>query len=256
VKPPLIVGNWKMNRTPAEARVLAEALVRRLGGDIPAEVVICPPFTALSVVADALQDSDLLLGAQNMHYAKSGAFTGEISPVFLKELGCSYVILGHSERRQFFGETDDLVCRKLRAAREFGLAPIVCLGESAAVHDAGHTMQVIEAQFQGSILPTFPDCPGLTIAYEPIWAIGTGRTAQPEQVAEVHRFLRELAARHAGPACTDGLRIIYGGSVTPENVDRLMANPEIDGVLVGGASLNPDSFARICRFELAARNPE
>ena len=184
-----------------------------------------------------------------MHYEKSGAFTGEVSPLFLKELGCSYVILGHSERRQFFSETDDLVCRKLRAALEFGLSPIVCLGESAAVRDAGRTMQVIEAQFQGSILPNFPDCPGLTIAYEPIWAIGTGRTAQPEQAAEVHRFLRELALRHAGPACADGLRIIYGGSVTPENVDRLMAEPEIDGVLVGGASLNPDGFARICRFE-------
>jgi triosephosphate isomerase len=252
MKAPLIVGNWKMNRTPAEARVLAEGLVRRLGATASVEVVVCPPFTALSLVADALQDSDILLGAQNMHYEKAGAFTGEISPVFLKELGCSYVILGHSERRQLFGETDDLVCRKLRAALQHGLSPIVCVGETAATREAGRTVEVIEAQFQGSIRPVLGDSHALTIAYEPIWAIGTGKTAEPQQAAEVHRLIRELVARHAGPDLAAAVRIIYGGSVTPENIDRLMAQTEIDGVLVGGASLNPDAFVRICRFETPA----
>jgi triosephosphate isomerase len=249
MKLPLIVGNWKMNRTPAEARVLAEALVQRIGAGVPAEIVVCPPFTGLSLVADVLQGSEILLGAQNMYYEKTGAFTGEVSPRSLRELGCAYVILGHSERRQLFGETDDMVCRKLRAAREFDLSPIVCLGESAADRDAGRMEQVIETQFQGSIVPAIPDCPGLTIAYEPVWAIGTGRTAGPAQAAEVHHFIRELARRHAGPDCAGKLRIIYGGSVTPDNIDGLMAQTEIDGVLVGGASLNPDHFARICRFE-------
>jgi triosephosphate isomerase len=238
-----------MNRTPAEARILAEELVRRLKDVISAEIVVCPPFTALPLVADALQDSSILLGAQNMHYEKSGAFTGEISPVFLKELGCSYVLLGHSERRQLFGETDELVSRKLRAALQYGLSPIVCLGETAAVREAGRTRDVIEAQFNDSIRPVLRDCAALTIAYEPVWAIGTGNTASPEQAAEAHAFIRELVARAARSECAQGLRIVYGGSVTPENIDRLMQESEIDGVLVGGASLNPDHFSRICRFE-------
>jgi triosephosphate isomerase len=249
MKTPLIVGNWKMNRTPVEARILAEELARRLSDVVSAEIVVCPPFTDLTLVADALQDSNILLGAQNMHHEKSGAYTGEISPVFLKELGCSYVLLGHSERRQLFGETDDLVSRKLRAALQYGLSPIVCLGETSAVHEAGRTHDVIESQFNGSILPVLRDCRALTIAYEPIWAIGTGNTASPKQAAEVHRFIRELVVRQAGPECAQAVRIIYGGSVTPENIDRLMQETEIDGVLVGGASLNPDGFVRICRFE-------
>jgi triosephosphate isomerase len=252
VKIPLIVGNWKMNRTPAEARILAEELARRLRDAVSVEIVVCPPFTDLTLVAVALRDSNILLGAQNMHYEKSGAYTGEISPVFLKELGCSYVILGHSERRQLFGETDDLVNRKLRAALQHGLSPIVCVGETSAVHEAGRTRDVIEAQFNGSIRPVLKDCGTLTIAYEPIWAIGTGNTARPEQAAELHGFIRGLVARAAGPEFAQGLRIIYGGSATPENIDRLMQESEIDGVLVGGASLNPDSFARICRFESIA----
>jgi triosephosphate isomerase len=252
MKTPLVVGNWKMNRTLAEARVLAEALVLRLKGVERVEIAVCPPFTALPQVADTLRGSNILLGAQNMHFEMSGAFTGEISPLFLKELGCAYVILGHSERRQLFGETDELVSRKLRAAIEHGLSPIVCVGESLAVHEAGRTRDVIESQFRSSILPVLAECPALTIAYEPIWAIGTGHTAQPGQAAEVHSHLRELAARHAGSERAAALRVIYGGSVTPGNIDGLMAQPEIDGVLVGGASLDPDSFARICRFEPAA----
>jgi triosephosphate isomerase len=248
MKTPLIVGNWKMNRTPTEARILAEELARRLRDVTSAEIVVCPPFTDLTLVADALQDSNILLGAQNMHYEESGAFTGEISPVFLKELGCSHVLLGHSERRQLFGETDELVGRKLRAALQHDLSPIVCLGETSAVREAGRTREVIEFQFNGSLRPVLKDCTAMTIAYEPIWAIGTGNTASPKQAAEVHGFIRELVAREAGPEFAHGLRIIYGGSVTPDNIDRLLQESEIDGVLVGGASLNPDSFARICRF--------
>jgi triosephosphate isomerase len=248
---PLIVGNWKMNKTAAEARLLAQALARELAGLRSAEVVVCPPFTALPAVASAIQGSGIGLGAQNMHHEKSGAFTGEISGVSLKELGCTHVILGHSERRQFFGETDELVRRKVGAALEVGLVPIVCIGETRAERESGRTFDRLAAQFLDSVAPTVHESTVIALAYEPVWAIGSDCAATPDQVVEVHRFLRELAARHCGQPWAESLRILYGGSVTPGNAAQLMARREINGVLVGGASLGPD-FARIARFRASA----
>jgi triosephosphate isomerase len=250
-KVPLIVGNWKMNRTRAEARLLAQAMIQDLAAEDSAEVVICPPFTALSVVGEVISGTNVMLGAQNMHHEKSGAFTGEVSPLFLKELGCAYVLLGHSERRQHFGETDALIARKLKSALETGLAPIVCLGETLAERQAGRTFPRLEEQFLNSIRPVVNAFDSITIAYEPVWAIGTGRNARPEQAAEVHHFLRDLADREYGELWTRNLRIIYGGSVTAANIDELMARPLIDGVLVGGASLKSD-FVRIVKFQTPA----
>lgn len=244
---PLVVANWKMNKTRAEARLLAQGLALELGELETVEIVLCPPFTALSVVGEAIQGSNLELGAQNMHYEESGAFTGEIAPRFLVELGVSYVILGHSERRQLFGETDELVQRKVRAALKAGFTPIVCVGETGAERDAGQTFDQLRRQFQESIVPAVTEQDLITVAYEPVWAIGTGRTATPEQAGEVHRFLRGLAEEQYGPAWAGNLRILYGGSVTADNINQLMAVSEINGVLVGGASLK-SSFSRIAQF--------
>jgi triosephosphate isomerase len=244
----MVVGNWKMNKTPAEARVLAQSLAEDIGRVDGVEVVLCPPFTALSVVGEVVRNTNIKLGAQNMHFEKSGAFTGEVSGVFLKELGCAYVILGHSERRQLFGETDEMVRRKLRTALELQLIPIVCLGETREEREAGQTFERLTTQFEQSVAQAGSGSDVMVIAYEPIWAIGTGQNATPAQAAEVHRHIRNLAAREFGEGWAAALRILYGGSVTPENIDQLMAEKEIDGVLVGGASLKP-SFARIVRFQ-------
>jgi triosephosphate isomerase len=248
---PLIAGNWKMYKTVPEGVALAQEI--RAGLALPLkdrDVLVAPPFTALAAVAEALRGSDVFLGAQNMHWEREGAFTGEISPAMLKQAGCSHVILGHSERRHIFGESDDMVARKTRAAVDNGLTPILCVGETLPERESSLTLEVIERQLERSLRALTPDEVSRTVvAYEPVWAIGTGRTATPAQAQEVHAFIRKrLSATHGEPAAA-AVRILYGGSVKPANVDGLMAEPDVDGALVGGACLKAESFLRIVHYQ-------
>ncbi len=250
MRKPLIAANWKMYQTIPDGVALVRRLRVLLGDDDEVEVVVCPPFTALSAVGEALEGSRIGLGAQDMHWEREGAYTGEISPVMLTDVGCHYVIVGHSERRQSFGETDPQVNRKLKGALEHQLVPILCVGETLAERENGQTLEVVEVQLQGALSEVAPQpATGIAIAYEPVWAIGTGRTAAPEQAAEVHTFIRKCLAKTWGEAAATAIRILYGGSVRPDNIDALMAEAEIDGALVGGASLKADNFARIVHFE-------
>jgi triosephosphate isomerase len=243
----LIAGNWKMNKNPREAKEFAEQLKEMLGVKVNAEVLICPPHTALAQASVGIRDSNIKLGAQNMHWETKGAFTGEVSGETLVELGCEYVILGHSERRQYFGETDEIVNKKIITALNLNLKPIFCIGESLAERESNQAFDVIKKQLDGG-LANVTNILNLVIAYEPVWAIGTGRTATPEQAKEVHAFIRQHIAQKYNQETIDNLRIIYGGSVTPENIDSLMAQDGIDGALVGGASLKLESFLRIINF--------
>jgi len=248
MRPPLIAGNWKMNGLRQEARALAEGIRRRLDGIREPEVVLCPPFTVLAAVREVLEGSPLRLGAQDVFWKPKGAFTGEISPAMLVDAGCTHVIVGHSERREL-GETDRMVRDKVRAALEAGLVPIVCVGERLEEREAGRTFSVVERHVAGALEGLPPESVSrLVVAYEPVWAIGTGRTATPAQAQEVHAFIRGQVSRIAGPPAAEGLRILYGGSVKPENIRDLMACPDVDGALVGGASLEADSFAKIVRY--------
>ena len=243
----LMVGNWKMHKTAAEAAALVEGLKPFVAGGRDLEVVVCPPFTGLAAAARALAGSAIGLGAQNLHWEKEGAFTGEVSAPMLVEMGCGYVIVGHSERRQHFGETDEIVQRKARAAVAAGLRPIVCVGESLREREAGTTFDVLDAQVKGGLRGLSGDS-GIVVAYEPVWAIGTGRTATPAQAQEAHAFLRKLVEGIWSPAAAAATRVLYGGSVKPDNVRDLMIQPDVDGALVGGASLDPNSFGKIVRF--------
>ncbi len=243
---PFIAGNWKMHGRAAEARALARSLRERIGGVSGVEVGVAPPFTAIEVVRAEIAGSAIRLGAQNLHEEPKGAFTGEISAPMLVEAGCHFVIIGHSERRQFFGETDAGVAKKLRAASAAGLVPIVCVGETLAEREAGRTDAVIEAQIRGGLADLAADgAPGLVIAYEPVWAIGTGRTATPEQAEDVHAKLRGWLGDLFGSQRASTTRIQYGGSVKAENANSLLSQPNIDGALVGGASLDPAAFEAI-----------
>jgi triosephosphate isomerase len=245
----IIAGNWKMHKTVGEATLLAGAAVRAAEEARGVEVVVAPPFTALFPVAQALSGSEVKLAAQNCHWERAGAYTGEVAPVMLADLGCAYCIVGHSERRQLFGDTDEAVNRRVRALLDVGVQPILCIGETLAQREAGDTFQVVETQLrQGLSGVPAADLARVVVAYEPVWAIGTGRNATPEQAEEVHRFLRECLARWYGSATADAIRILYGGSVKPANIDELMAQPDIDGALVGGASLEAESFARLVKF--------
>ncbi|HEY1014276.1 MAG TPA: triose-phosphate isomerase [Herpetosiphonaceae bacterium] len=247
---PLLAGNWKMNTTLAEGVELVETLLAELAGVEGREALICPPFTALGALAPLLEGSALRLGAQNMHYADKGAFTGEIAPAMLRELGCDFVILGHSERRQFFGETDELVNRKAHAALAHQLTPIVCVGETKQERDQGKAEEVVVQQLRGSLLNLKPEqLLGVVIAYEPVWAIGTGDTATPADAQAMHATIRRTLAELSDQTTADAIRIQYGGSVKADNVDELMAQPDIDGALVGGASLKAADFARIVKFQ-------
>ena len=250
---PVIAGNWKMYKTAREAVELVETLVRGLKADPPeSEVVVAPPFVALPAVAQALKGSDVRLAAQNMHWEKEGAFTGEISPLMLRDVGCSHVIIGHSERRQFFAETDEGVARKTEAALHNGLVPVVCVGETLQEREASRTMEIVERQVERALRALAPDdVAGILVAYEPVWAIGTGRTATPAQAQEVHAFIRRLVSASHGDAVAAALRILYGGSVKPDNTVALMAEPDVDGALVGGASLKADDFLKIVRYRRA-----
>ncbi|MHB8158333.1 MAG: triose-phosphate isomerase [Desulfocucumaceae bacterium] len=245
MRTPVIAGNWKMYKSIGDAVHFAEELkARNLAGGC--EVVVCPPFTALSAVSGVLAGSQVALGAQNMYYEKEGAFTGEISPFMLKDAGCRYVILGHSERRQFFGETDGGVSSKVFAALENNLTPIVCVGESLADRESGSTEKVVEAQIRGSLSGLSPQQAGrLLVAYEPVWAIGTGRTASAADAQQVIGFIRGLLEELFGRETSQKVCILYGGSVKPDNTAGLMLQPDIDGALIGGASLDVNSFFSI-----------
>jgi triosephosphate isomerase (TIM) len=247
---PLIAGNWKMYKKSAEAALLAREIAAGAKGE--AEVVVAPPFTALAAVGEALRGSGVGLAGQNMSPEVEGAFTGEVSPVMLKDLGCTHVILGHSERRQFFGETDEGVAKKALVALAHGLTPIVCVGESLAERESSRTMEVVERQTERALRALSADqVVASVVAYEPVWAIGTGKVATPAQAEEVHAFIRKLVDRSHGEAAAKALRILYGGSVKPDNVGELMAEPDIDGALVGGASLKADSFLKIVHYPKA-----
>ncbi|MGH9323225.1 MAG: triose-phosphate isomerase [Vicinamibacteria bacterium] len=246
---PLIVGNWKMHMKLEEAAELARRIVDDCRNFDDIDIALAPPSTALTTVASATAGSPIRLGAQNVHWEEKGAFTGEVAPVMLKDVGCSYVIVAHSERRQFFGETDRTANKKVLACLAHGLLPILCVGESEAERDRGVTFVVVDRQVKEGLKDVAPSqAENLVIAYEPIWAIGTGRTATPDQAEEVHHSIRgQLAKLFTSPAAAK-VRILYGGSVKPDNVDDLMAEADIDGALVGGASLDAPSFTRICGF--------
>ena len=250
MRKPVLAGNWKMYKTIAEALGLVGELRTSLDATpVSREVIVAPPFTALSAVAQKLRGSGIQVAGQTMHFEKEGAFTGEISPAMLKDAGASHVILGHSERRQLFGETDDGVGKKARAAFDHGLTPIVCVGETLAEREAGRMLEVIERQLERGLRALSPDEAAVAIvAYEPVWAIGTGKTATPAQAQEVHVFIRKHVSASHGAPVAQALRILYGGSVKPDNIDGLMAESDIDGALVGGACLKPESFLRIVRF--------
>ncbi|MEK7870047.1 MAG: triose-phosphate isomerase [Nitrospirota bacterium] len=246
MRTPLIAGNWKMNKTASEAAAFARELVQQNMTSPAVEIVIAPPFTALDSVRLALEGESIRLAGQNLHWEDHGAYTGEISAPMLKDLGCRYVILGHSERRTLFGERDDVIQKKLAAAFRHGLKPILCVGESLDQREAGRTTEIITGQLKGSL--TGFDATQLTklaIAYEPVWAIGTGKAASPEQAIPVHQTIRRFLQQEWSSAIGQGTRILYGGSVTPQNVTSFLASDEIDGALVGGACLKVESFASI-----------
>ncbi len=248
---PLLAGNWKMHGTPREAAALATALRAALSGVKGREALVAPAFPALPVVAEILRGSGILLAAQNLHWEDRGAFTGEVSAPMLVDLGCSHVIIGHSERRQFFGDTDEWVARKVRAALSHDLSPIVCVGETDDEREGGATLRVVERQLRGGLSGLTPaEASRIVIAYEPVWAIGTGKVATPAQAQAVHAAIRQILADIASPPVAADLRILYGGSVKPDNIDALMREPDLDGALVGGASLKAEDFARIVDFQL------
>ncbi len=246
---PVIAGNWKMHKTLAEARALSQAIRDGAAQATHCQIVLAPPYSALAAVAEVIRGTPLILGAQNVHWEAQGAFTGEISIPMLVDAGCGMVILGHSERRQFFGETDQTVNRRLRAVVKSSLTPIVCIGETLAQREEGNYHAVISQQLAGGLdLLTHQDLLRIIFAYEPVWAIGTGRTASPEVAQEVHRSIRSWLAQRFGDETARQVRILYGGSIKPENISDLMRQPDIDGGLVGGACLEAKSFLRIIHY--------
>ena len=249
MRQPLLAGNWKMHMTIAEAVELGEQLLRQLDTATNHKVVVCPPFTALSTLAPLLDGSPIALGAQNMFYQPEGAYTGEIAPGMLTEIGCSYVILGHSERRQYFGETNELINHKALAALDHKLTPIICVGETKHERDQGRAETVVVEQLRSCLKNIKPAAmTQIVIAYEPVWAIGTGETATPHDAQTMHAVIRNILGELSSPEVAEQIIIQYGGSVKPTNVDELMAQPDIDGALVGGASLTVEDFARIVQF--------
>jgi len=245
----LIAGNWKMFKTCSEAAETAERLVKLVGRSIKSEVMIAPPFTALALVNDIIKVSSISLGAQNLFWESEGAYTGEISPSMLVSAGCKYVIIGHSERRQYFGETDHTVNKKIKIAIKNNLMPVFCIGESEKERELEQTFSVLDKQITIGLKNFLSsDIEKLVIAYEPVWAIGTGKTATSDQAQEVHRFVRALVEKKINGKLAETIRILYGGSVKPGNIKELMEMPDIDGALVGGASLDPDTFSKLINF--------
>jgi triosephosphate isomerase len=244
----VIAGNWKMYKTQAETRAFFSAFLPLVAGVNDCDIVVAPPFTDIPAAVEATKGSAVAIAGQNVYWEKEGAFTGEISAGMLVEAGCRYTLVGHSERRQFFGDTDETVLKKTRAALTAGLIPIVCIGEKLADRQAGKTEHVCQTQFLGSVSSLTPEeFSRILVAYEPVWAIGTGHTATPEIASAVHKFVRSCAAAKFSATQAAALRILYGGSVKPDNIRGLMAQEELDGVLVGGASLDPKSFASIVK---------
>lgn len=252
MRKPVMAGNWKMYKTAAETRTAIHALAPLIESAANAErseVVICTPFVNLPAAVEAARGTRIQIGGQDVFWLKEGAYTGEVSAAMLKAIECQWVIIGHSERRQYFGETDETVAKKTVAALEAGLKPIVCVGERLEQRETGSTDAVLAAQFAGGLGGlSVEQFAGVAMAYEPVWAIGTGKTATPEIAAEAHRFLRAQIRAHFGVAAAESCRILYGGSVKPDNIQALMTEPELDGALVGGASLEPASFARIVNY--------
>ena len=246
---PIIADNWKMFKTRLETGAFFDTFIPKIQDVKHCDIVVAPPYTALSTAVVEVEGTRVAISAQDVHWENMGAFTGEISVGMLQEIGCTYVIIGHSERRQYFSETDETVAKKTRAALAGGLKAIVCVGETLSERDAGHALEVVGRQVRnglGGLTPT--DLSHIIVAYEPVWAIGTGRTATPEIAAEMHAAIRKTFAEIHNEAAADALRILYGGSVKPENIAALMRKEDIDGALVGGASLDPDSFAAIVKF--------
>ena len=245
----LIAANWKMYKTPEQAQAFFDAFLPQVFEHTRDEIAVCPPFLCLDTAVQAAAGSNIAVGAQNMHWAKEGAYTGEVSASMLKAAGCTHVILGHSERRQYFADTDDTVNLKLKAALAAGLVPIVCVGEVIQEREAGLTEDVLRRQCSVAFRDVSgPEAAPLVVAYEPVWAIGTGKTATPELAVEAHMVIRHEAAKAFGQPVADAMRILYGGSVKPDNAHALMSQAEIDGALVGGASLDPKSFAAIVKW--------
>jgi triosephosphate isomerase len=246
---PLIAGNWKMYNTNTEAVQTAGRLAELVADTSDVDIMIAPVFTAIDPVSKVVNGSRVGLGAQNLYWEKEGAFTGEISADMLVSAGCQYVIIGHSERRQYFGETDETVNKKITAAITANLIPVFCIGETEAERESGNTFSVLDKQVKDGLKEKFvEDLGSLVIAYEPVWAIGTGKTATSDQAQETHKYIRSLIDGIFGTALADSVRILYGGSVKPANVAELMAMPDIDGALVGGASLDAESFSQIVKF--------
>ena len=245
-----MAGNWKMFKTPAETKDFFAKFLPLVEKSGHADIAICPPFIDVPAAVEAAQGSRVGVGAQNCYWQnKEGAFTGEVTPAMLKAAGCTYVIIGHSERRQYFGETDETVLKRTKAALEAGLTPIVCVGEMLAERESGRTNEVLSTQFNGGIAAlSAEEFAKIVVAYEPVWAIGTGKVATPEIAEDAHRVLRGLAEAAFGKAAADAVRILYGGSVKPDNVTGLMAQPDIDGALVGGAALKAEDFAGVVNF--------
>ena len=249
MRKPIIAGNWKMNKTVGEARELVTALKGKVADVTDVEIVVGPTFTALLAVAEIIKGSNIKLAAQNMSWEESGAFTGEISPLMLKDVGCQYVIIGYSERRAYFSETNEMVNKRVKAAHAHSINPIVCVGEKLEDRESGVTKDVIKDHVVNGLAGLTEEQMLKTVmAYEPVWAIGTGKTATPDQAQEVHKFIRELLAELYSSPVAEAIRIQYGGSVKPGNVAELMAQPDIDGGLIGGASLDADSFTQIIKF--------
>ena len=244
----IIAGNWKMNKTAAEGKAFVEAFKPLVADISDVDIVVCPVFTALNAVVEAAAGSNVKVGAQNIHWAESGAFTGEISAEMLKETGVDYVIIGHSERRQYFGETDETVNKRLKAALAAGLTPMVCIGELLEERESGSTEAVLETQLKGGLAGlSNEEMEKIVVAYEPVWAIGTGKTATPEMAEETHAYVRSVITEMFGAATSDKIRIQYGGSMKPANSADLVAMENIDGGLVGGASLEPELFAELIK---------
>ncbi len=249
MRTPIIAGNWKMHKTVGEAVAFVKELSPALSAE-GTEVVVCPPFTALQAVHAALEGGPIELGAQNVYHEKQGAYTGEVAPPMLLDVGCSYAIIGHSERRQYFGETDEMVNKKLHILLEHKLRPIVCIGESKPQRDVGQAEVIVTTQVRAGLKDVPAECmPDVVLAYEPIWAIGTGDTATPADAQAMHAAIRRTLVELYGDDIAARVRIQYGGSVKPDNIDELMACADIDGALVGGASLKVDSFLRIIQFQ-------
>jgi len=254
---PLIVGNWKMYKNIPETVSLINSIKAGVHAVTNVDIVVCPPFTTLAAASEALNDSKIDLGAQDMYHETEGAYTGEVSPLMLKDVGCRYVILGHSERRTIFKETDELVEKKLLAAMKYSFIPILCIGETLEEREARQAFEVVKRQFDKALLHIDPsEMERIVIAYEPIWAIGTGRTATPEQAEQMHSYIRRLLNEKHGEEIAQKVKILYGGSVKPDNIAQLMERPNLDGALVGGASLKAESFIQIVKNSVALETQE